>query len=361
MTGMGVDLSVVIPVYNEVDNIEPLVAALDKALEGLNWEALFVDDNSPDGTANKVRQLAQHHPKIRLILRVRDRGLAKSAIQGMLSSHGEIICVMDGDGQHNPAVIKDLIATLEAGEADISIAVRKLDEDQISDAMTKHRQVLSKTGNYLCSAIIGRELSDPLTGFFAIRRSSFIAIAADLRDAGFKILLDILSVGRSMTVRELPFSFEERQYGASKLDFFVLWKMLTFLLSRMTGGVIPAGFISYAAVGASGVVSHLIFLFLMLENGVGFSMAQFGAAMFASSTNFLLNNILTFRDRRLGGAKFLIGLMKFYLVGSVGILANVSVATFAFNNLVDVAIIAAFAGIFIDVVWKYTVSNRLIW
>ncbi len=357
----GRELSVIVPVFNEAPNVGPMVAALEGALAGIDWEVIFVDDNSPDGTAGKVHDLAQRDSRIRLIVRVADRGLAKSAIQGMLSGNGDVLVVMDGDGQHEPEIIRRLMQPLVDGTADVATASRNLQEKQIATSLSRRRVYLSQFGNLLCRMVLRRRLSDPLTGFFAIDRERFIQLADRLGDPGFKVLMDILSADRTLRVQEVPFAFGARSQGESKLDLFVAWQLLMFLVSRLTAGLIPARFVSFAAVGLSGVAVHLVLLMLFLSAAATFPVAQALAATGAATSNFAFNNLLTFRDQRLRGWAIIPGLLKFLLVSSAGLFANVAIATLTLNHLTDYVILAALVGIAMDTVWKYVMSSRLVW
>lgn len=357
----GRELSVIVPVFNEILNVEPLVTALEQALVGVDWEVVFVDDNSPDGTARKVHDLASKDPRIRLIVRVADRGLAKSAIQGMLSGNGNVLVVMDGDGQHGPEIIHRLMQPIIDGTADVTTASRDLKTETISTSLSSRRVYLSKFGNLLCRLVLRRRLSDPLTGFFAIDREKFMQLADKLGDPGFKILLDVLSADKTLRVEEVPFDFGPRSRGESKLDLFVAWQLLMFLASRLTAGHIPARFISFATVGLSGVAVHLVLLMFFLGTSMTFPIAQALSATGAASSNFALNNLLTFRDQRLKGRAIIFGLIKFLLVSSAGLFANVAMATWTLNHFTDYVILAALVGIAMDTVWKYVISSRLVW
>lgn len=357
----GTEISVVIPVFNEAANVRPLIAQLRLALADRNWEVLFVDDNSPDGTAEIVREESFLDDRIRLILRVADRGLARAAVQGLLSAKADLLCVMDGDGQHNPAVILDLLPAIEGGEADIVSAARSLNEPSDQQALGAMRLRLSRLGNRMCEAILGRHIRDPLTGFFAIRRDAFLAVAPRLGDPGFKILLDILATDDRLRHREVDFSFESRRHGESKLGVFVGWQFFVFLIGRVLGGWIPPTAISFAIVGLTGVIVHMAALLVLLSVGASFPVCQLGASLAATTTNFLLNNLLTFSDRRLTGTRLVIGFFSYLAVASVGILASVGVATLALSRLTHFTILAALAGIAIDAVWKYALSSRLVW
>jgi dolichol-phosphate mannosyltransferase len=279
----------------------------------------------------------------------------------MLSAKGEILCVMDVDGQHDPVVINSMISQMEEQELDIVSAARKLDELGDEDALSPLRNKLSRLGNWLCSLVLRRKLSDPLTGYFLIRRDAFIKIAPQLSDPGFKTLLDILHSDKSLRHAEVLFEFGARQHGESKFDAFVAWTFVTFLMSKAVGGVLSAKLISFLAVGAFGLFIHFAWLYLGLNLGMPFAAAQALAAMAAVTSNFLLNDLLTFQDRRLGGFSKIVGYLKFVAVSSVGILASVSVATITYEQLVHVVFIATLAGVAMDTLWKFVLINRYVW
>ena len=175
--------------------------------------------------------------------------------------------------------------------------------------------------------MLGRDIADPLTGFFVIRRDAFLRVAPQLRDPGFKLLLDILSSDRELRHSEVPFDFGQRLHGESKLDSFVAWQFATYLMSRLTRGIVPASLISFLIVGGSGVFVHLAVLYAVLAATGQFALSQTVAALAAVTSNFLLNNRLTFRDKRLRGTRLVTGYIKFLVISSIGIAANVSIAT----------------------------------
>lgn len=354
-------VSIVAPTYNEVANVVPFAERVKSALADFDWELLFVDDNSADGTARKVFEYGTTEPRVRPIIRFTDRGLAKSSIQGLLSAKGDFLCVMDADGQHDPAVLIEMIERMERDGLDIVSAARRLEEDQALEGLSPLRRRLSQIGNALSSFVIGRRLSDPLTGFFLIRRDRFLEIAPKLGDPGFKLLLDILYSDMTLRHGEVYFDFGTRLHGSSKLDSYVLWKFATFLMSKMTKGIVPANLISFLFVGGSGVFVHFAVLYLILALSASFPTAQTIATLVAATSNFLLNNLLTFQDRRLRGTRLITGYLKFLAVSAVGIVANVSAATLAYENLIHVVFIATLAGIAIDTVWKFVIANRFIW
>jgi dolichol-phosphate mannosyltransferase len=356
----GKDLSIVVPVYNEARNIHPLVSALDESLDDLDWEVIFVDDDSPDGTADTVRDLALQDDRVRLILRIKDRGLSQSCIQGLLSSRADTLCVMDGDGQHDASVIRELLAPLRSGTADIVSAARCFDGSSTA-ALSPFRTGLSRVGNRVCGALLGRDVNDPLTGFFALSRATLLKVVRKIDAPGFKILLAILAADPSLRHAEVPFSFRKRLHGESKLDSVVIWQFFAYSLSQLTRGLVPARAMSFVLVGLSGLFVHFAVLYPSLWLGASFTEAQLGAALVAMTSNFLLNNWLTFRDRRLKGFQLLFGYFWFLAISAVGLVANVAVATLAFERLRGMTALSALAGIAVDTVWKFVVSNRLVW
>jgi len=354
-------LSIVAPTYNESGNVVPFIERVKSTLEAFDWEILFVDDNSADGTAQKAFDYAKEDARVRTIIRLEDRGLAKSSIQGMLSARGDLICVMDVDGQHDPAVLVEMVTRMEQDNLEIVSAARRLDAQQPLEGLSPLRHRLSTFGNWLSGFVLGRKLADPLTGFFLIRRRSFLDVAPHLGDPGFKLLLDILYSNKNLRHGEVPFDFGKRLHGESKLDIYVVWKFITFLLSKLTGGFLPVNLISFLFVGGSGVFVHFAVLYTALAMSAPFMVAQAMATLVAATSNFLLNNLLTFQDRRLRGARKFWGYLKFLAVSAVGIVANVSAATLAYERLVHVVFFATLAGIAIDTVWKFVIANRFIW
>lgn len=354
-------ISIIAPTFNEAGNVIPFIERTRVALRDADWEIIFVDDNSADGTAQKIFDYGTDDPRIRIITRLQDRGLAKSSIQGMLSAKGDLLCVMDVDGQHDPEVVKEMVDCLQTGKFDIVSAARKLGSERQVDALSPLRNTLSEVGNWMSSFVLGRQLADPLTGFFIIRRDTFLKVAPRLGDPGFKLLLDILYSYKELRHAEVPFDFGARLNGESKLDSYVIWKFVTFLLSKMTRGILPASLISFLFVGGSGLFVHLAILYTALAFSMPFIAAQTVATLVAATSNFLLNNLLTFQDRRLRGWNKFWGYAKFLLVSSVGIVANVSAATIAYERLFHVVLLATLAGIAIDTVWKFVIASRFIW
>jgi len=353
-------LSVIIPTFNEVQNVPILVSRLSAALAGIEWEAIFVDDDSPDGTTEAIRQIARSNPRVRCIRRVGRRGLAGACIEGMLSSSARAVAIMDGDLQHDEKLLPDMLSRIESG-CDLVIGSRFTEGGSSDQGFSRVRQKGSEFATLLAQKLFGVNLSDPMSGFFMIDRSAFERIAPKLSTRGFKILLDIMaSSGGSLKVAELPFVFGARQHGASKLDNMVVLEYLGLLLAKLSGDRISIRFVLFALVGATGLAVHLLALHQALALSVSFDWAQTFAAFTAMTWNFFLNNQLTYRDKRLKGSSILIGLLTFYAVCSVGTIANVGVATWVYGAH-PLWWLAGTAGAIMGVVFNYAASSALTW
>ena len=354
-------LSVIVPTYCEAENIDPMIAALDAALAGIRWEVIFVDDDSPDGTADLVRTRGECDGRVRAIRRIGRRGLAGAVIEGMLASAADIVAVIDCDLQHDEKLLPRMLSDVEAG-ADLVIASRYSSTGDAKGGFSGLRQQGSALATRLTNILLRTKVSDPMSGFFMIRRDAIDKIAPKLSTGGFKLLLDILaSAPAGLKIAEVPYTFRPRQLGKSKLDGVVVADFVGLILAKLTGNWVSPRFFLFALVGATGLVVHLAALRSILQlTALPFNAAQFLAASVAMTSNFFLNNALTFRDRRLSGMEALKGLVTFYLVCSVGTLANVGVGELIY--LRDASWWhAGIAGALMAAVFNYAVSSMLTW
>ncbi len=355
-------LTVVVPCYNERPNVAPLIAKLDTTLYGIAWEVVYVDDNSPDGTAAEVRRIAQTDPRVRCIRRIGRRGLASAVIEGALSSSAQFVAVIDGDLQHDETKLPDMLAALRTGQYDLAVGSRHIEGGDDAGLANRWRQILSDGGIRLAQAFLPVRLTDPMSGFFMLPRPLFETLAANLTGQGFKILLDLaLSSPAPLRVVEVPCVFHERVAGESKLDALVLMQFAGLLLDKVFGGLLPLRFISFGLVGAVGVLVHLAVLTLVLKFvGLQFEAAQAIATVVAMVSNFQLNNDITYRDQRLRGPRLWRGLLLFILVCGVGAVANIGIANTLYKTHTNWSIAGAIGAI-IGVVWNYAVSATLVW
>ena len=355
------ELSVVIPTYKERGNVEILVQRLDAALSGIAWEAIFVDDDSPDGTADAVKRIANEDPRVRCLRRVSRRGLAGACIEGILSSSAPYVAVMDADLQHDEKLLPRMFAVLKNGEGDMVVGSRYVPGGS-SAVFSRGRGAISRFATQLARRLTGVELSDPMSGFFMMRRDRFDPLAGSLSTQGFKILLDIVITAKGgLKIVEEPFVFAARHHGESKLDAQVGLDFLGLLLAKLTGGVVTPRFLSFALVGTIGLGVHLVILrTVLVAFGFAFPEAQATATFVAMTGNFLLNNRLTYRDRRLAGLGFLKGLLGFYAISAVGALTNVGMASWLYAHQ-PVWWLAGAAGAVMGAVWNYSMATLLVW
>ncbi|MEP4769103.1 MAG: glycosyltransferase family 2 protein [Roseibium sp.] len=355
------ELSVILPSFNEADNIPILVGLLDTALNGIAWEAIVVDDNSPDGTAEVARKIALTDPRVRVIRRIGRRGLSGACIEGILASSAPYVAVMDADLQHDETLLPKMLTAIKTDETDLVVASRKVDGGTVGEGLSSIRAWGSDIANGLAQKLLNVTLQDPMSGFFMVRREKAEALAHKLSPQGFKILLDLVSsADGSLKIRELPFTFRERQHGESKLDTLVTLDYFGLLLAKYFGDVVSIRFLMFGLVGASGLVVHLFALRVFLLSDMSFNASQTAASFVAMTTNFFLNNQLTYRDRRLRGVNAVIGLLTFYAVCSVGVLANVGVANLIYADPTYWWFAGA-AGAIMGAVWNYAASSALTW
>ncbi len=354
-------LCVVVPTFNERDNVPKLFAKLDAALAGIAWEVIFVDDNSPDGTWDVVRQLAQTDPRARCIRRIGRRGLSGACIEGILASSAPYVAVMDADLQHDESQLPKMLGLLTSGEAELAVGSRYVSGGS-ADSFGATRLGGSVFATKIATRLLHVNVADPMSGFFMIRRDRFEQLAPSLSVQGFKILLDIVATaGGKLKVVEVPYTFGTRQHGESKLDTMVVLDFLGLVLAKMTHDLVSLRFLLFALVGGVGLIVHLITLYIAAERfNVDFPEAQAIAAFVAMTGNFLLNNQLTYRDQRLKGFRVIRGLLLFYLVCSAGLLANVGVA-FSIYDQEPIWWLAGAAGALMGVVWNYAVSSLFVW
>jgi dolichol-phosphate mannosyltransferase len=358
-------LAIIVPTFNEAANVRALVDKLDTALIDIAWEAIFVDDDSPDGTAALVRQISLTDPRVRVIRRIGRRGLSTAVIEGMLATVAPAIAVIDGDMQHDERILPTMLETLHREQADMVVGSRYVDGGGTGD-WDSNRVTISRFATWLGQRTVGVALSDPMSGFFMIRREVVEETVHDLSGVGFKILLDILaSSQRAMKVLELPYEFRIRTAGQSKLDSAAMIDFGTLLLDKTVGRYVPVKFLVFSAIGGMGLLVHLLVLFIVHQQaGISFVTAQISATVTAMTFNYVLNNELTYRDRRQRGWQMLRGWVSFALACSVGAVANVGVAVYAYQAIGGEAfgwIWSAVAGVLVGAVWNYAVTAVYTW
>lgn len=273
------------------------------------------------------------------------------------------IAVMDGDLQHDERLLPRMLETLESEDLDIVVGSRYVDGGGMGD-WSARRQSMSRFATRLGRLLIHADLQDPMSGFFMVRAGVVHDSVRRLSGVGFKILLDLFSAAESpLRFRELPFTFRPREAGRSKLDNAVLWEYVLMLIQKILGPLIPVRFIAFSAIGGLGVLVHMAVLWPMLSllGSGAFLLSQSVATLVAMTSNFILNNLLTYRDMRLRGRQLIWGWLSFVSACSVGALANVGIANYLFQGGHSGWFLSALAGILVGAVWNYAVTAVYTW
>jgi len=355
------EITIVVPTLNERANIPILVARLQRLLVGIHWEVVFVDDNSADGTAAVARSIGETDSRVRCIRRIGRRGLAGALLEGMLASQARYVAALDADLQHDESLLVAMVERLRQGDVDLVVASRYVDGNATA-GFAPSRARASRWSSIIARRFLGVELTDPMSGFFMIRRDLVEELAPSLSSQGFKLLLDIVATARGkIRVVELPYVFRARQHGLSKLDTRVILDFAALVIAKMTDDAVSLRFLLFCAVGLTGVGVHMAVLALALDTaGLRFSVAQAVATVAAITWNFVLNNRLTYSDQRLTGWRFVKGLLWFQVICSVGAISNVGAATWIYDKGPEWWV-AGLGGALMGAVWNYVVSAAFVW
>lgn len=355
------DLAVVIPTYNERANVPELITRLEAVLDGLSWELVFVDDDSPDETAELLTSYARRDPRIRLVHRIGRRGLSSACIEGILATSANFVAVMDADLQHDEAILPEMLARLRADSLDLVVGTRHAHGGSMGD-FSRGRVLISRCGQSISQTVCQCRLSDPMSGFFMLRREFFMEVVRHLHGGGFKILVDILSsADRPVRFAEVGYTFRSRQHGCSKLDINVAVEYFFLIVDKLTNRRIPSRFVAFSLVGTAGALTHLAVVYLcMFALHRRFLNAQITATYVAMTANFFLNNLVTWHDRSLRGMRLVSGLASFMLACSFGAWANVIFARALFDDGMP-WYLAGLIGIVVSSVWNYSMTNLFTW
>lgn len=354
-------LTVVVPAFKERPNLRPVVEALDAALSGISWEVVFVDDDSPDGSYDELVALAQENSRVRFIRRVGRRGLSSACLEGMSVSAAPYLAVMDADLQHDEKILPQMCALIQAGEADVVVGSRYTEGGSVGE-WNLVRRVVSRVATRMGSLLSRAQITDPMSGFFVLRRDVYESCVRRMSGKGFKILLDMLmSSPEPLRVREVSYTFRPRTRGESKLDVVVALEYLYLIIEKAIGRYVPVRFVLYVGVGVTGLAFHLLVLALGFQVfALAFGMAQSLATLAAMISNFFINNQVTYRSVRLKGIRILSGLLIYMAICGIGAVANVQTAMYLFEKGV-VWWFAGIVGAALGAVWNYAVSSHLVW
>jgi len=353
------ELSLIVPTYCESENIATLIERVHRSLSSYSYELIVVDDNSPDGTSELATSFSQQYP-VRVITRTNERGLASAVVEGFKQAKGEILGVIDSDLQHPPEILPELIGRVRSG-AEVVIASRYV-EGGGSEGWSMKRKIISRGAKVLAALLLPsvRGIKDPLSGFFLLRRKVIDGVA--LSPTGYKILLEVIVKGKANQIVEVPYIFGEREKGESNLNTGEGMNYLKHLYRLAgTGGTIR--FIKFCLVGLSGVLVNEGLLWLLTE-GLGLFYV-FSAAISIETailTNFTLNEIWTFRDRRSPGIKSVLGRgLKFNLVSIGGLGINMTIL-WTFTEVLGISyLISNLIGIAGATVWNFSINTLWTW
>jgi dolichol-phosphate mannosyltransferase len=355
----ALELTVVAPTFNERANVARLVEKLAAALAGVRWEVIFVDDNSPDGTAEAVKAIAAGDPRVRCLRRVGRRGLAGAVIEGALASAAPYVAVIDADMQHDETLLPRMLQTLREGQTDLVIGSRYLEAAGLEKGLSATRKLGSQLATAVGRKALKAEVSDPVSGFFMARREIIDRVAGRLEPSGFKILFDLIaSQTEPLRIAELPYAFQAREAGESKLDGRVALEYFGLVASKLSGDLISPRAIFFALAGLSGVGVHMAVL--AASQNLRFVYAQALAAVTAMTSNYLVNNLITYRDRRLKGWRLATGYVRFCVLCSVGLAANVAVGAELHAHGV-IWPVAGLAGAACGAIWNYVSTYLGVW
>jgi dolichol-phosphate mannosyltransferase len=312
-------LTVVAPTYNESENVERLVRALQATLDGIDYEILISDDDSPDLTWARVEEIARRDPRVRVLRRTRNRGLGNAVTDGFVAATGDVVACIDADLQHDPAILPDMLASLQNG-SDLVVGSRYIAGGGTAN-WSWIRRLQSRLATKLAHWLLGVKLQDPMSGYFMMRREDFLHVRNQLDGEGFKILLEIVAQLKPRNLRELPYTFRPRTAGKSKVSAGIaaaylrqLWH-LSFLQKYL-----PTEFVKFALVGGSGVVVNLATMAVIFRLSAWRDWrASALASLIPTVNNYILNNFWTFRDRSHGGITLLNRYLHYLLISLVGL------------------------------------------
>jgi len=355
------DLCIVIPTLNERENIGLLLEKLRTTLHDIRYEVIVVDDDSPDGTAALVKGLSRTLDNVHVLHRIGRRGLSSACIEGMLATSAPYIAVMDADLQHDETVLPEMVRKISSEDLDLVVGSRNIGGGSMGD-FSNWRIKLSRLGRRLSGVERHAHLTDPMSGYFIVRRSFFERVAHRLTAIGFKILLDIvLSTDGQVRVGEVPYHFRLRQHGQSKLDLIVGLEYLELILDKLIGSYVSIRFVLFCLVGTIGAVIHLMLLGLLLKvERFSFIESQACATGIVMILNYVLNNSFTYRDRRRRGSAFWFGMLTFCIACSLGGIANVGISTEAYRQGMPWPL-AGVTGLLFSAVWNYGVTAMTTW
>lgn len=353
-------LSLIIPTYNESKNIPILLERINNVLSNINKEVIIVDDNSPDKTWEIARSLSIQYPWLRVIRRVSERGLSSAVLAGFKIAEGEILAVMDSDLQHDETALLAFLNSFQNG-ADIVIGSRKV-QGGGTENWSIIRKFISWVATVLAKIALPQPVSDPMSGFFAIKRNIYENYIEQINPRGFKILLEFLARAKYYKIEEVGYTFKGRIHGESKLSSKVIFDYIFALYELSIGQYLPTQFIKYGIIGFSGLfISSMVIFLCKLFTSIPTEIIINISIEISILTNFFLNNYWTFKEIQLKGFKNIMrGLITFHAICLGGAIINQAIALKILSFNIDVYIANAL-GYFIAAIWNYIINVNITW
>ncbi len=356
-------ITVIVPTFNEVENIDNFVIQIRKVLRPYEFQILFVDDNSTDGTIEKINKFKSNSSNIDLIVRIGRRGLSGACIEGIHNAKSPYVAVIDCDLQHDEKLLVKMLDNFkENSDLDLIIGSRYVDEGESKNGFSFIRDFGSKLAIKITQKILKINVNDPMSGFFMAKKISIHSLLPKLQPYGFKILADILATCKgNLIIKELGYEFKKRQLGQSKMSFTVVLELIGLLISHFTYGLISMRFILFGFVGSSGIFVQLFSTYFFLKIiSFSFFYSQLFSIIIAMTSNYFLNNIITFKDQSLIGKSFFKGLFSFYMICSIGAFANIAIAEKLFDSF-GIWYLASFLGAIVGALWNFIFSSLFTW
>ena len=328
----GCDLSVILPTYNESENIKILIEKLSAVLSDLDFEVIVVDDDSPDLTWQVAQNLGLLNSRIKTIRRLNKKGLSSAAMSGMMESSGKVIAVMDADMQHDENILPALYERVRGGHCDICIGSRAVKKGGYRN-MTAGRRFASNLAKYLAKIALRTTVKDPMSGFFALSRDYYRNTMNRVNPSGFKILLEFIVRGDSPKLNEIGYVFKKRVFGKTKLNASITLEYLLALIDLRFGWFVPNRFVKFCIVGVSGSLVNFLCFAVAESQGIPVSISILIGAELGMVWSYFLNNLFTFSPFRYHGTRFFQGLFLYQLISLYGITIQLSVVSLVISRL----------------------------
>ena len=356
------DLSLIIPTYNECKNIPILLKRLQATLQNIDYEIIIVDDDSPDRSWEIAQNISITFPQLKVMRRTKNPGLSQSVVDGFKIAQGRFYFVMDSDLQHDEKILPKMYEEISKNDYDIIIASR-VPQVRETKSLNFFRQLISGTATLLAYLVIPKNVTDPMSGYFALTAKAYQEVEDKINPRGFKILLEILGHIKNPKIHEINFVFQKRLHGKSKLSSKVIYEYLSAIYDLSVGKYFSRTFLKYCIVGVSGVISNQMSL-MICKYAFHFSdeISLSIAIEMSILSNFILNNYWTFSEYRARNFRaFLKSLFFFHLVCSGGFIINQAITLQMTSYTGWNILITNLFGILFATIWNFVINSKINW